>query len=45
MIQSVHATPQIFINGMIKKAENFNYNEMFIKVIEYNKAINHSSKS
>lgn len=30
-MQSVHATPQIFLNGRIASALNFHCSEMFIK--------------
>ncbi len=33
-MQSSHATPQIFINGRILDANNFDSNEMFIKVLD-----------
>lgn len=32
MIQSSHSTPQLFINGRIISAKNFDTNEMYLKV-------------
>ena len=33
MIQNYDATPQIFLSGRILKAIDFDYKEMFVKVI------------
>ncbi len=43
-MQSSHATPQIFINGRILDANNFESNEMFIKV-ELSNLVGNSARS